>query len=489
MVDDTVGSWLGGAFEPGPQPEFRFPSLGHRYQDLQLLGAGATAQVFKAFDTQLQRWVALKFLKPGFVRPLETALREARAQAQVEHPNVCRIYEVGEADGQSFLAMQLADGPSLTSAFKHLEIAELVRLVREVAEGVHAAHLQGLIHLDIKLGNILLKALPGGDFQPLITDFGMVRSELDANRSLCPLGTPPYSSPEQIKGEFAQVDRRSDVYSLGVVLYVLLTGSFPFEAERFPALLEAIQNQAPVPLRERKPELAEDLEAILARCLQKDPQRRYENAQTFAEDLERYLNGQPVCARPRSLHCRIRRWVYQHRKWMLVSMVGFLAGLSLAVWFGFRGRQKVDWMRYISSGNPVKITASVPSKAKGIDKPLGDIKAGEVYTMVYNRGTFTVTGYHLGEGRVKTMTYSNADISKRCISLWGRNYRFTEGGFLMDPVYGKVGTLKAVPSKLEALLSGKPFKITFDLCTLDDTGNAPGDPMGDLLIGSTYTGN
>ncbi len=332
----------GDSFQPAREEVLAFesdaPDLSPHYQNLHLIGVGATARVYKAFDSQLQRWVALKILRSDFRASLEMVLAEARAQAMVEHPNVCKVYELGEAGGTHFIAMQLVEGASLSLVFKRLETGAQVRLVRDLAEGVHAAHQRGLIHLDIKLGNILVNTLPSGELHPLITDFGMVRSKDPANRAGCPLGTPPYSSPEQIKGDPSCVDHRSDIYSLGVVLYVLLTDAFPFEGHRLTDVLDAIQHQEPVPLLRRKPELSRELDAIISKCLKKDPLQRYESAQALAEDLDRFLKGKPVEAMYVSVGRRVGHWAKRNRRLLAVSCLGFVLASSAAIWLGHRAR-------------------------------------------------------------------------------------------------------------------------------------------------------
>jgi hypothetical protein len=337
---ESENSWTTHPLED--LPDLSLPTFGSRYETLTLLGEGATSHVYRAFDSVLQRWVALKFLKALPGSRANEVLVEARAQAQIEHPNVCRIYEVGETDDRGFIAMQLVEGDSLAKSFRALDEPTKVRMVRDIAEGVHAAHRKGLVHLDLKPGNILVQRLEDGELHPLLSDFGMMRSESSSTVGLCPMGTPPYSSPEQIAGDFSKVDRRSDVYSLGVLLYVLLTQSFPFEAETFSELLEAIQHRRPIPLHKRMGKVAEDLEAILGRCLEKDPLKRYDSAQAFADDLQRYLEGEPVQAKTHSLAYRLKRWMGRNRKLAAALLVGFLgiamtgSVLGYMAWFAKR---------------------------------------------------------------------------------------------------------------------------------------------------------
>ncbi len=304
-----------------------------RFLEFQLIGEGATAKVYKAFDAQLQRWVALKFLKTTHAGRRDALLKEARAQAKVEHPNVCRVHEVGEMGGHGYILMEYARGGTLDRAAASLELEAIVGLVRDVAEGVHAAHRHGLVHLDLKPGNILLQPKEDGTFRPLVTDFGMVLDEEGGRRGLpCPMGTPPYSSPEQVAGRTRDLDRRSDIHALGVVLYVMLCQRFPFEALDFHGLLEAILHQPPVPASRVNPRVPEDLEGILETCMAKDLLKRYPSAQALADDLQRYLSGEPVQAMPQGRIYRARKWAKRNRAlaWVLVAASLVCAGLATA---------------------------------------------------------------------------------------------------------------------------------------------------------------
>ena len=336
-----VFSLHGGTDEPD-FPDVALPTFGSRYSELSLLGEGATARVYKAFDSILQRWVALKYLKEAHAGQQSAILTEARAQAQVEHPNICRIYEVGEDHGRPFIAMQLVEGPTLSGACVSMSLETMLQVVRDLAEGIHRAHKKGLVHLDLKLGNVLMEALEDGTWQPFLTDFGMVRSvEAPADR-LCPMGTPPYSSPEQLSGCVLQVDRRSDIYSLGVMIYVLLTRSFPFEATSFQELLQVIQDHKIVPMRRRNRELPEDLEAIVSKCMAMHPIDRYDSAQALADDLQRFLDDEPVLARNYSLHHQIRAWVKRNRLRILATASGLvILAIAGSLWHSARTTSRI----------------------------------------------------------------------------------------------------------------------------------------------------
>jgi hypothetical protein len=305
-------------------PLAELPGLNERYQDLKLLGEGSSARVYQATDMLLLRPVALKVLKAN----AWAVLQEGRAQAKVEHPNVCRIYEVG----RGFLVMELIDGPPLQTLRPGLSLAQKVAIVRDVALGVHAAHQRSLIHLDLKPGNILVRVNEHGAYHPVLSDFGMVLGTSLPPGTRCPMGTPPYSSPEQLRGDPASVDCRSDVYSAGMVLYVLLGGHSPFPAGEPSQLLEAIADRPPTPLRTLAPDVPPDLACLVHRCLAKSPADRYPTALRLAEDLDRFLQGNAVEAMPWSIPYRSGKWLRRNRWLAMLGAVSALTvlGVSLA---------------------------------------------------------------------------------------------------------------------------------------------------------------
>ena len=326
-------SWVqGGTLDQTPESAWRLPSS-TRYEELELLASGGTARVYRAFDTVLQRSVALKFLKDAVGGGKAALLREARAQAQVDHPNICKVFEVSEGPGEPFIAMQLVCGRTLSHVGPSLSLDAKVEVVRDIAEAMHAAHRKGLIHLDLKPGNILMERGEAGVAHPLVADFGLYLSEganaaeLLAQRWL-PYGTPPYSSPEQLAGSWDQLDRRSDIYSLGAVLYWLLSGSPPFEGSDPAILRKQILETIPKPLRKVRPGVPADLEAIVQTCMARNPQDRYASALALSEDLQRYLDGEPVSIKPQTLRYRFRTWVRRNRKlsWSLAGSCFLLLG-------------------------------------------------------------------------------------------------------------------------------------------------------------------
>ncbi len=314
-------------------------ALAPRYSELRPVGQGGMGMVFEAQDQVLNRRVALKFLKGKAELRRDQILTEARAQAQMDHPNVCKVFDVGEADGMPFLSMQLVQGITLRDA--SLELREAVVLMRDVAEGVHAAHRAGLLHLDLEPSNVLLESREPRGWHPYVSDFGAGRSEVlsPGGASGAPLmGTPPYTSPEQLRGS-QLLDRRSDVYSLGVMLHQVAAGVPPFEAPDREGLMAAILHGRP----RLSSKLPADLRHIIARALELKAENRYATALAFADDLQRFLDGQPIAARPRTPAYRAERWMSRHRalSWSLAGgLILALAAALLGIRASIRARRK-----------------------------------------------------------------------------------------------------------------------------------------------------
>ncbi|HZY88951.1 MAG TPA: protein kinase, partial [Gemmataceae bacterium] len=276
-----------------------------RYRVLVAIESGGMGRVYRAHDPQLDRFVAIKVPRLEVLREspavwAQRFLREAQSAARVRHPNVCPIYDVGEHDGTPFVVMAFIDGPSLAECLRgpspYEQPAEAAQLVRQVAEGLGAVHDGGLIHRDIKPGNVLIDR----DGQALLTDFGLARPEQDAEHltaSGVMVGTPAYMAPEQACGEVGRVGPWTDVYSLGVVLYRLLAGRLPFVGPT-TAVLWKIGNELPPPPSEFRPGLDPALERVLRKAMALRPEERYATAREFAADLGAWLAAGGVGLQP-----------------------------------------------------------------------------------------------------------------------------------------------------------------------------------------------
>lgn len=283
---DVIAAYLGPTDDP--QMLGRFGG----YEIAGIVGCGGMGIVLKGLDVALNRFVAIKLLAPHLATSAAARLRfarEARAAAAVVHENVIAIHAVSEANGLPYLVMPYLRGQSLQKRLDRvgrLSPTEILRIGRQVALGLSAAHAQGLVHRDIKLANILLE---DGVERLTITDFGLARAADDASltRSGVIAGTPQYMSPEQARGDL--VDHRSDLFSLGSVMYTLCTGHPPFRAETSYGVLRRISDDRPRPIRDVNPEIPEWLCAIVERLHEKDAGRRYQTADEVAALCERCL--------------------------------------------------------------------------------------------------------------------------------------------------------------------------------------------------------
>lgn len=366
-----------------------------RFEMRELLGVGGMGQVYRAWDERLGREVALKLLRGGREEVGERVLREARAQARVEHPNICPIYEVGEEDGKLFVAMRLVRGRPLGEIAGDLDLRRKVMVIRKVAEAVQAAHNRGLVHRDLKPSNILVEMAEETEeegsrvsrselIRPFVVDFGLAVGPEDP-RLTAPgdiAGSPAYLAPEQVL-EGRRADRRSDVYALGVTLYEILSGELPYEGSSSLEVLGKMAGSPPEPLRRRAPDLPRDLCWVVEKCMHRDPDRRYGSARLLAEDLDRFLEGEPVLARPPSLGYRLARWLDRHRAVAALTACFVLLALAGGVRYAVDLRQErrqaeaarieaervAEFLESIlRSGDPRQNQGEVPSVRQVLDR-------------------------------------------------------------------------------------------------------------------------
>ena len=287
------------------------------YELLGEIARGGMGVVYKARQASLNRVVALKLILAGHLASDDDVRRfhhEAQAAAGLQHPRIVAIHEIGEHLGQHYFSMDYVEGTSLAAEVRDgpLEPGRAAALVRTLAEAVHYAHQQGILHRDLKPSNVLLDA----DGRPRITDFGLAK-RLDAGRGHTltgtVVGTPSYMSPEQASGGTrGPIGPLSDVYSLGAILYELLTGRPPFRAETvLDTIMLVLDSEAPLP-RKLDPAIPRDLQTICLKAMAKRPARRYASAQELADDLGRYLDGEPIVARPLGLVGHVLRWARRH---------------------------------------------------------------------------------------------------------------------------------------------------------------------------------
>ncbi len=414
----------------------------------RLIGSGGMGRVYRARDQALDRWVAVKLLRSDDPETLARFGREARAQAGIQHDHVCPVYEVGEADGRPYIVMAFVDGVTLLDAVEEMGLEATVSVVADAADALQAAHRTGLIHRDIKPSNIMVEYSEDRGWHGWVMDFGIAQETTGEDLTVtgATLGTPAFMSPEQVQGGRGGCDRRTDVYGLGATLYHALVGRAPYEGSSAVDILVQVASAEPTAPRTVKPSLPKDLETIILKCLEKNPSRRYDSATALAEDLRRFLGGEPIQARRADWTYRAVKVLRKHRLpaaviAISVLVVGIIGGLALrSVWLA---RQETVLAQAFAQ--EVKEMESTMQKAHLL--PLHDIRPaiGEVRdrmerleSRIEEEGSPAKGPGHYALGRGHLVLEQYPEALRHLRLTWDRGYRNSDVAYALGLTLGEL---------------------------------------------------
>lgn len=413
------------------------------YELLEEIARGGMGVVYRARQTRLDRIVAVKMILAGEFASADGIRRfmtEAQAAANLDHPHIVPIYEVGEYEGRHFYSMGYVEGQSLAKLLAHgpLPPREAAELMCQIAEAVQYAHNKGVIHRDLKPGNVLMEC---GDSSPLLdiwsdnpkavtsprtpklTDFGLAKrverdSELTSTGQV--LGTPSYMPPEQARGE-ATIGPPADIYSLGAILYCLLTGRPPFQTASVMETLKQVLESDPLPPRQFNPDIPRDLETITLKCLEKTPDRRYRTAQDLADELDCYLHHRPILARPISRPERAWRWCRRNPAVAISSITAALLLLIIASGATVAYFREVRLSRDLQLANQAERNATIEANQKRAEAEAARAEETSARIRAEETVSYLVAAFRSPDPELDGRTIAMADVLDRAVEdLQGR---------------------------------------------------------------------
>ncbi|MDC0317314.1 protein kinase [bacterium] len=454
---------VGDSTDPENPPSCRFGD----YELIEKIGQGGMGVIYKARQQKLNRIVAVKMIRAGKLASPSDIQRfqsEAEAIGRLEHPQIVPIYEVDQVEGIHFFSMAFIDGEDLAQKLRQgpLPQRQAAQLVDEIALAIHYAHQQGIIHRDLKPANILLTR----DGQIRVTDFGLAKLQ-DAEHGQTVtgdvVGTPGYMSPEQAAGQRASVGTASDIYSLGAILYSLLTGRPPFQAATMVDTLLQVINDNPVSPRQVNPAIDRDLETICLKCLEKAASRRYPTAQDLSDELQRFIDGHPIEARPVGVLSRVWRWSCRRPK--LAAAWSTVAALLL--FLSIAGPLVAMHQAQLKTAADQSAQNSLQSAAKYRKEQLrADAKATEAEHALYD------TRMILAQSALEN---NNPGYTRQLLALYegpstGDDYRGFEWHFLNQQLHQETCSIDAHPGFAIMDVAIPPPNTPFEFATLGGGG-------------------